>query len=84
MSTTPRIETNSDETFEIDVKRFYMPSTVHVTCMKCGGECVLDLKRNYLSYPEANEPFDVAVVCYDCDESVKVGVVLRVKLELAP
>lgn len=85
VSTVPRVETNPDESFEINVKRFYMPSTtVHATCMRCGGECVLDLDSNYLSYPVTNEPFDVTVVCYDCDESVKVGVVLLVKLELAP
>lgn len=79
--------------FPVDVKRFYIPFTVKAKCPECGEEVVRSCEDHYLSYPDANEPFDLHMVCYkewqkedgewdshECEFSVRV--VLKVTLEL--
>lgn len=80
--------TNEPASFPIDSKRFYLESSISVTCPVCGKDAERDFKTDYLSYPVCNEPFDVIVQCEDCvdkdlDADIPVSVILHCKLELA-
>lgn len=85
-----RIE-NRDDEFGLDVKRFYIPATVHDKCPSCGADVERDLMDEYLSYPSANDAFDLEMGHSDCpnpttsygDTTWKARVVLRVTLEAA-
>jgi hypothetical protein len=58
-----------DDSFELGVKRFYMPGVVvKDKCVKCGGEASLDLGDQYLSYPTVNASNDVDLWCSACDD----------------
>jgi hypothetical protein len=46
---------------EIEVKRFHVPAVVRSICPHCGYGDSRDLFRSeYLSYPTANEPFNMS------------------------
>lgn len=58
-----------NKSFEIDVKRFYMPGVVvKDVCKDCGGEAVIELDEIYLSYPTANALVDVKLHCAACGD----------------
>jgi hypothetical protein len=58
----------------IDVKRFYLDN-IASDCPKCGHEC----RNSYLSYPTANEPFDLDFYCGNCEEEHERRVLLEVR-----
>lgn len=79
-----------DESFEIDVKRFYAPIILCAECPECGRECSRDLRDNGLSYPRLNEPMEVWFRCLpgvgdgrDEHEFART-VVLRLSVEAVP
>lgn len=47
--------------FEVNVKRFYIPTEGHVKCPECGTE--QPLINGHLSYPTANVVFDHQYYC---------------------
>ena len=63
-----------------DTKRQYLPIVITDTC-KCGREVKMDLRREYLSYPDFNAPIPVTLYCGDCGEERTHNVVLRVRME---
>lgn len=76
-------------TFEVDVKRFYIPVTVVADCPHCGQEVVQDLSDDYLGYPTANAPTDLPmyhVVDKASGEAheFSVPIVLKISIEPAP
>jgi len=76
---------NGGEPFEVDVKRFYFPTTLEAKCPTCGTEVKREFSDDYLSYPTANKPFDLNVYCAGPegkdDHNFTVKVMLRVALE---
>lgn len=68
--------------FELPVKRFYLPGNVIEETCKCGGTAKLDLGRDYLSFPDVNEPYDVGMYCNRCDGFIIVKILLKLNLEL--
>ena len=77
--------------FQIDVKRFYIPEKFIVHCPKCGYPCFVP--DGHLSYPIANEVFNYTVYCpnewkdendewNDCSHEWEVPVRLNVSFEL--
>lgn len=49
--------------FELDAKRFYMPTVVTADCPVCGKEVSRRLDDDYLSYPEANITQWMSMMC---------------------
>lgn len=81
-----KITINEDGTadgFEIEVKRFYLPFTIHSCCPACGlaDECDLQAEQ-YLSYPAIGTPESVGFYCSECDHEWEVNVKLGITLEL--
>lgn len=75
----------SDEPFELNVKRFYVPGYVLSSkCPKCKLAQERDLGENYLSYPKTGEPLALCFYCEPCEENWEEHVVVRVSVELAP
>ena len=61
---------STNEPFNIEVKRFYVPITFSDNCPKCGKiDEVSYTSDQYFSYPIANEPFihTQCFYCEDCD-----------------
>jgi len=75
---------SNEETFEVDVKRFYLPGvSLEGKCPKCDGTVVEDFSReNYLSYPMANEVFEHGLYCEHCAHEWTVKLRLVLKLDL--
>lgn len=72
------------KSFEIDVKRFYMPGCkLADACAKCGAVVEQDLGDHYLSYPMANEPFARSFYC-ECGHEWKRMALLAVDVKLLP
>jgi len=71
---------NEEGSFEIEVKRFYLPVKIEANCPECGEHVVYDLNDNYLSYPDANVPFGHTMYC-ECEHEWEVPVILRVTME---
>lgn len=76
-------------TFEVDVKRFYIPVTVVADCPHCGQEVVQDFSRDYLSYPTANAPttfgmYHVVDKASGEAHEFNVPIVLRISIEAVP
>lgn len=42
--------------YGLDIKRCYIPVTVHAVCPQCGAAVTRDLGTNYLSYPRIGAP----------------------------
>lgn len=76
------IEVNktSENAFEINVKRFYLPFEINWTCPNCKEKGKQDLNHDYLSYPIAGKPFTHTLYCYDCDHEETVN--LHIDLDL--
>lgn len=56
------------KSFDVEVKRFYVPGLKFMDdCPKCNKGVVMDLARDYLSYPSFNEPNAIRFYCQDCD-----------------
>lgn len=73
------------KSFEIDVKRFYMPGhELADTCKKCGQVVTHDLGERYISYPVANEPADHCFYCGECDHEWKRKILVTVAVHLLP
>lgn len=71
-------------TYELEVKRFYVPGFVlKDNCPVCGQERCIDFSQHYLSYPEANKPFNYTMYCDDCNKEWVVRLILKIGLELA-
>jgi hypothetical protein len=71
--------------FEIEVKRFYVPGVVlTATCPKCGAVKEVDLGDHYLSYPKANEPNDYGFYCSECSHEWNRKILVTLKVELLP
>ena len=49
---------------ELDIKRFYLPCDLIVTCPKCGAVIEHD---QYVSFPIANKPFNLDLYCFECE-----------------
>lgn len=82
---------NDTVPFDTDVKRFRLPAYVIAICPECGVEveryCGDD---HYLSYPWANEPFELTMFHDNGDDEGEyfhhewpVKVILRITLETA-
>jgi len=71
--------------FKIDDKRFRLPGCkLSGDCPHCGKKFERDFEEHYLSYPEANEAFDLVLWCPECDHEWTVRVRLHIALELLP
>lgn len=76
---TVTVETDT-ESYEIGVKRFYIPGTVLKSkCPQCGKKVEKDLGDDYLSYPATNTPIHVSM--YDGEHEWTVCIVLRVTID---
>ena len=73
---------NVNGNFEVQVKRFYLPIEVEVTCPDCQAKQKKDFESDYLSYPIANRKESVYVCCDDCDEEFEFDVTLRLSLDV--
>lgn len=83
----PKVHTEA-ESFSIDVKRFHLPGIrVTAKCPECGQESEEDFGDNYLSYPNAGEPFRHHFYCEGPegkdDHEFFVDLILKVSVELA-
>lgn len=68
--------------FKIDDKRFRLPGcTISGDCPKCKKQFERDLGDHYLTYPEANEPFDLVLWCSECDHEWVVTMRLNITME---
>jgi len=74
-----RIKTKN--TFEIDVKRFYIPFLITEDCPSCGRNNEVDFTTNYLSYPTVSEPIKVNFYCYVCEHEWSKQVKLEITLK---
>jgi hypothetical protein len=78
---TVTVETDN-ESYEIGVKRFYVPGVVLKSkCPQCGKEAEKDLGDDYLSYPATNTPIYVSM--YDGEHEWTVRIIVRVTVEPA-
>lgn len=85
--------TKTDEAFDLDIKRCYLPIVITDTCPLCGVEVERHLNGHYLSYPKLNVPFKITMYHYVERENGKdeehewqaeKEVVLRITMEEAP
>ncbi len=71
--------------FELDLKRCYLPFTVHAQCPQCKEMVEADLSDSYyLSYPKVGKPIEFGLYCETCEKDIKVLLVLKISLEIAP
>ncbi len=73
---------NVDGDFEVQVKRFYLPIEVEITCPYCQEKQKKDFEDDYLSYPTANQKEKIYVCCDNCDEEFEFDVILRLALDV--
>lgn len=74
---------NTEDSFSVDVKRFYLPgTTISDICPKCQKRCEYDLGDHYLSYPSANETISFNCYCDDCNFDWSVAIKLHIFLSL--
>ena len=88
-----RIENNKSTGLSLDMKRCYLPITIHDKCPECGKEIAKNLATDYLSYPELGRPTKVTMYHYDegdaedgsddVEHEWSVKVVIRVTAEAA-
>lgn len=79
-----KIEFKDSGTFEVSVKRFYLPAKVRVDCPGCGHVCEVDLNSDqYLSHQMMNSPEEVYMYCDCCEEEWYVMIVLSLSVKLA-
>lgn len=69
-------------TSSIDVKRFYLPLTIKLTCPKCNTVNDHNLNDNYLSYPTINNPEDIGVYCKKCEDYFNASITLKIAIEV--
>ncbi len=82
-----KITRNDNTDFEIEVKRFYIPFTIHSNCPRCDRPHSVDLEDQYLSYPVVGEPVEVYFGCeegdcYDDGPEWEVKVIVSLDLGL--
>ena len=85
---TDRVEKHSTSCGTLrDLKRCYLPFTVHSKCPDCGKEWQRDLSSDYLGYPNTSGPAPVQFHCEDdggdCDGEWSVMVEIAISLKLA-
>ncbi len=68
--------------FEIEVKRFYVPTDDRVKCPECSMERDLLEENDYLSYPDANCVVARNMHCRECDHEWMVNTKLTVNFGL--
>jgi hypothetical protein len=88
-----QIVSRPGETFDIEVKRFYLPIVIKAKCPDCGREMKRDLSNDYLSYPTIGRP-ERLTFCHDTEEmdprgwhkdhEFFVDVLLSVDLKIVP
>lgn len=79
------LEKTSEEPFELNIKRFYIPGYVLTSeCPKCKEVRKMDLGEQHLSYPKSGEPEALHFYCEGCEEEWQEHVIVRVSVELAP
>lgn len=77
-----------DATYELGIKRLYLPLEIHWTCPKCGSRNTREMRHDHMSYPTINAIERINLWCGKCDvddqgEPVAVlRVVPRFTLEL--
>ena len=71
-----------DGEHEIQVKRFYLPVEVEITCPDCQAKLSKDFEQDYLSYPVTNKKESVYLYCDDCDGEFEFDVVLKLSLDI--
>ena len=74
------IETQQE--YELDVKRFYLPIKLEVNCPKCGQKIVRDFDHDYFHYPLINKKDDIHMYCYECDNEFDISGTLKISLEI--
>jgi len=80
----PKIVGDSDESIDIDVKRFYMEGVeIHDECPECKTVAIRDLGQQYLSFPSTNSTMSEGMYCEPCGHEWDVDVVLKMSLEIA-
>jgi RNase P subunit RPR2 len=78
-----KIDNDKNKRIRIDDKRFRFPSRVTIPCEGCGEKLSVDFKDEYLVCPIINDRSEVTTECRKCGRAAKIGVKLRVALELA-
>lgn len=75
--------TNSNESFEIEVKRLYLEGyKIKAKCPICGNDVEEDLGHDYLSYPKINKPIKFKCYCEQCEDTVYVGdIIIKINIE---
>jgi hypothetical protein len=77
------VEKNGNESFELDVKRCYLPFTLTTDCTHCGERLIDNLQHNYLSSPMINKTFSYIFYCLECDNesSVELEISMDIKVK---
>jgi hypothetical protein len=66
----------------IEVKRFYVPIQVELTCPTCKGDIWKDFEDEYLSYPLLGEAEYTSIFCEGCDDHLEFKVQLDLTLKV--
>lgn len=70
-------------TFDLPVKRLYLPIVETVYCPHCGACNAHDFNDNYLMYPSVNQKTKVYYCCEECDEEFYFYVTLHLSLDVS-
>ena len=68
------------ESFELEIKRLYLPLAIDVICPNCGKSIKIDLDDNYLSYPVVNNKYSLYNYCNHCNNDFSMDVYLKMNL----
>lgn len=76
------IEENGNESFSLDVKRFYTNHIIKSVCPNCNTNYVRDCNHHCFSYPSTNTPITITGYCSECEHEWEIGkVILTVSIE---
>lgn len=72
---------NHREPFDLDVKRFYLPTEIVTRCPSCDSKVYRDFEEDYLCYPVANTKESVAFHCDHCHHEFSEFIIVKVTVE---
>jgi hypothetical protein len=68
---------------EIGVKRLRLPAKYNCNCKNCGANIELDFDgMDHFSYPIANKPKKMTIMCLECDNEEEVYIQLSMQINL--
>ena len=74
---------NTNQPFELEVKRFRVPGIIIETeCKNCGTILRYDMETDYFCYPIVNQPFQTWIYCDECDEETTINLQIRIDVQL--